>query len=112
MNDVWNYRDEVWSESDDVVGYDVEATDGKVGKIDEATSETDAAYVVVDTGLLIFGKRRLIPAGSVISIDHDAGTVAVSLSKDQIKAGPDYDETTWDEESRTMHSDYYGPFAR
>jgi hypothetical protein len=112
MDEVWSYRDKVWSEGDDLVGYEVLATDGSVGKIDKATSETDAAFIVIDARTWIFGKRRLIPAGSVIAIDRDARTVTVSLSSDQIKAGPDYEESTWDEESRTMHADYYGPFAR
>lgn len=112
MDDVWSYRDKVWSEDDDLVGYEVEATDGSVGTIDKATSETDAAYIVIDTGHWIFGKRRLIPAGSVIAIDRDARTLTVSLSRDQIRSGPDYDESSWDEESRTMHADHYGPFGR
>lgn len=106
----WKFRDEAWSEGGDVVGYDVEATDGSIGKIDDATTETDAAHVVVDTGFWIFGKKRLIPAGAVTSVDHDARTVVVSLSKDQVRAAPDYEET-WDDEARARHADYYGPFS-
>jgi hypothetical protein len=108
MSNMWTYRDKAWSEGGDLVGYDVEATDGSVGKIDEATSGTDAAYIVVDTGFWIFGTTRLIPAGSVISVDHDARTVTVSLSKDQIKAAPDYEESTWDDEARRRYDDHYG----
>jgi hypothetical protein len=111
MNEVWRYRDSAWSEGDEVVGYDVQATDGSIGKIDEATADTDAAHIVVDTGFWIFGKRRLIPAGLVTAVDHDARTVAVSRSKDQVQAGPDYDDADWDEKSRTRHMEYYGPFA-
>jgi hypothetical protein len=111
MNDVWRYRDSAWSEGDEVVGYDVQATDGSIGTIDGATADTDAAHIVVDTGFWIFGKRRLIPAGLVTAVDHDARTVAVSLSKDQVQAGPDYDDADWDERSRTRHMEYYGPFA-
>ena len=112
MSNVWDYRDSTWSEGGDVVGYDVEATDGSIGKIDEATSETGAAHIVVDTGPWIFGKKRLIPAGAVISVDHDAQRVTLSLSKDQVKAGPDCDEESeLDEEARLKHSDHYGPFS-
>jgi hypothetical protein len=108
MSNTWKYRDEAWSASDDVVGYEVEATDGSIGEVDEATSETDRSYVVVDTGFWIFGKKRLIPAGIVTAIDHDARTIAVSLSKDQINAAPDYDETATDDELRNRHDEYYG----
>src|SRR4051812_35317022 len=105
MSNVWDYRDASWSEGGDVVGYEVQATDGSVGTIDEATSETGAAHIVVDTGPWIFGKKRLIPAGAVISIDHDGKTVTLSLSKDQVKAGPDYTEDSpLDDEARLKHS--------
>ena len=45
------------------MGYDVEATDGSIGKIGAATNDASSCYVVVDTGFWIFGKKRLIPAG-------------------------------------------------
>jgi hypothetical protein len=112
MSNTWDYRDTSWSGGDDIVGYEVEAVDGSIGKIDEATTETGAAHIVVDTGPWIFGKKRLIPAGAVTSIDRDAKSVTVSLSKDQIKAGPDYDaDSELDDEARLKHSDHYGPFS-
>ena len=40
MSDIWSYRETSWSE--DLTGYDVEATDGWIGKIDEASNETAA----------------------------------------------------------------------
>jgi hypothetical protein len=69
----------------DVVGYDVEATDGTTGKIDEASNEAGSSYLVVDTGFWIFGKKRLIPAGVVRRVDDDERKVHVSMTKDQIK---------------------------
>jgi hypothetical protein len=109
---VWNYRDTTWSEGD-VIGYEVHATDGSIGTVDEATGETDRAHIVVDTGPWIFGRKRLLPAGTVHAIDHEARTVTLSLSKDQVKAGPDYDEgAELDDESRLRHGDHYQqPFA-
>ena len=35
----------------------MEATDGSIGKVDEATSEGGSSYIVVDTGPWIFGKK-------------------------------------------------------
>ena len=109
MSNVWRYRDATWSDDKDLVGYDVVATDGSVGAIDEATTEADTAYVVVDTGSWISGKKRMIPAGLVTEVDHDAKTVSVTVSKDQVRAAPDYEEFA--DDSRKEYSDYYGPFA-
>ncbi len=75
----------------DVTGFDVEAADGSIGKIDEANNETSSAYVVVDTGFWIFGKKRLIPAGVVKRVDDEDRKVYVAMTKDEIKDAPDYD---------------------
>lgn len=112
MNDMWNYRDTTWTADRDMVGYDVEATDGSIGKIDEASTETGASSMVVDTGFWIFGKKRLIPAGAVTGVDHENEKVMVSMTKDQIKDAPDYDKATWDDDTRTAHSEYYEPYSR
>jgi hypothetical protein len=113
MDDTWSYRDSAWSEGGEVVGYDVEATDGSIGKVDRATADTGAAYLVIDTGSWITtGARRLIPAGLVTHVDHDAETVTVTLSRDQVRAGPDYEEgVDADDVTLSAHSDYYGPFS-
>jgi hypothetical protein len=88
MDDTWSYRDGAWSEGGDVVGYDVEATDGSIGKVDRATADTDAAYLVIDTGSWISpGAKRLIPAGLVTHVDHDAETVTVTLSRTRSAPG-------------------------
>ena len=107
-SDVYSYRSDVTA-SADLSGYDVEATDGHIGKIDEATNETSASYVVVDTGFWIFGKKRLIPAGVVQRVDHDDHRVYVGMSKEQIKSAPDYDEsmTTSDDAYYDKYSSYY-----
>ena len=39
MTSIWSYRTDVDMADRDVVGYDVEATDGRIGKIDEASNE-------------------------------------------------------------------------
>ncbi len=108
---VWSYRDTTWNTDRDLVGYDVEASDGSIGTIDEASTEAGAQWLVVDTGFWIFGKKRLIPAGAVSGVDHDGGKVVVNLSKDEIKSAPDYDKDDWNDESRTRHGDYYTPYA-
>jgi hypothetical protein len=108
---VWSYRDTTWSQDKDLVGYDVEATDGSIGKIDEASNDAGAQRLVVDTGFWIFGKKRLIPAGAVNGVDHDNKVVMVSMTKDQVKSAPDYDKDDWNDDSRGRHTDYYTPYS-
>jgi hypothetical protein len=112
---VWTYSSTLSYDPSqaDLVGYQVVATDGAIGKIDEATADTNRAYLVVDTGFWIFGKKRLIPAGVVSRIDHADREVHVSMTKDEIKQAPDFDESmTFDDEAYyDKYGSYYGRFG-
>jgi hypothetical protein len=113
-DDVWIYRSgvETTTEPENLVGYDVEATDGSIGKVDEATTHTGRQYLVVDTGFWIFGKKRLIPAGMVTRVDHSDQKVDVSMTKDQIKQAPDFDHdiSVFDDAQYDKYSSYYGTY--
>jgi hypothetical protein len=87
----WRYRDDVMINGADLTGYKVEAADGGIGKVDEASHEVEAQCLVVDTGPWIFGKKVLLPAGTVNHVDHDERKVYVDRTKDQIKSAPEYD---------------------
>jgi hypothetical protein len=92
----------------DLTGFSVEATDGGIGKVDEATYETSRSYIVVDTGPWIFGKKVLLPAGVVQRVDLDSETVFVNRTKDEIKNAPEFDEMNYrDDAYRSQVSDYY-----
>jgi hypothetical protein len=92
----------------DLAGYHVEALDGKIGKVDEATYDVGSAYLVVDTGPWILGRKVLLPAGTVQRVDHDDRTVYVDRSKDQIKNSPEYDKDTFGTpEYREQVGSYY-----
>ena len=109
--DVWIYEIEV-SAPLNVSGWDVAARDGDIGKIDEATYENRRGCLIVDTGWWIFGKKRMIPAGTVTTIDPDDRKVHVALTKDDIKNAPDYDEQRRDNDDfRREHEDYYARYA-
>ena len=113
---VWIFRTRVEPEftaAQNVVGYDVEATDGHIGKIDEASLETSHRFLVVDTGFWIFGKKRLIPAGVVTNVDHEKKNVYVALTKDELKRAPDYDaQVTQDDEAYyDKQASYYSPYG-
>lgn len=113
MVDVWTYRAEGWTDGSDVVGYDVEATDGGIGTIDESTTAAGRQHIVVDTGFWIFGKKRLVPAGAITRVDHEDGRVYLSMTKEQIKDAPDFEEThgDGDDDHWRTYEQYYGPFG-
>jgi hypothetical protein len=114
MSEIWVWT---WSERDDrgaqppppdVTGYAVEATDGHIGAIDEASFD-DAARgcIVVDTGFWIFGKKRMIPAGFIRDVDWDERVVFLTCTKDEVKGAPDYDESRKDD---AAHRDEVGDY--
>jgi hypothetical protein len=108
--DLWTYSSTTAVTETDLTGFTVEARDGKIGKVDEATYEAGGSFVVVDTGPWIFGKKVLLPAGVVRDVDLDTETVFVDRTKDQIKNAPEFDEGTYrDETYRNELSGYYGP---
>ncbi|HLT60950.1 MAG TPA: PRC-barrel domain containing protein [Microlunatus sp.] len=93
----------------DLVDFKVQATDGSIGKVDEATTSVDASEIVVDTGPWIFGRRVILPAGTIDRIDWDAEEIHVDLSKEQIKDSPELPESV-DQDYRTTLGGYYGGF--
>ena len=104
---VW--REQAWSTAD-LVGHDVEATDGKVGKVDEKTADVQrSGFIVVDTGPWILGKKVMLPAGIIQSVELDEQKVYVSRTKDEIKSAPEFDEKAFrDQPYRDSVSSYYG----
>jgi hypothetical protein len=115
--DIWTYQvgaaDVDVKPGVDMTGYGVEALDGGIGKVDEATYEVGSSYIVVDTGPWIFGKKVLLPAGLIDRIDSADETVFVQRTKDQIKDSPEFDESTYrDPAYRTEVDTYYGAEGR
>ena len=110
--DIYSYREGVYGPSTgDLTGFDVEATDGHIGKVDGATYDTAASTLVVDTGFWIFGKKRMIPAGVVQRVDANDEKIYVSMTKDQIKDAPDYDpDRVNDTAFRGDVGSYYEPY--
>jgi hypothetical protein len=95
----------------DLTDFDVEATDGHIGKVDEATYETSGSYLVVDTGFWIFGKKRMIPASVVERVDTTERKAYLRITKDQVKDAPDFDSERDLTDQRPHLDDYYGATA-
>jgi hypothetical protein len=113
FTDVFTYRDPALLganiRSTDVTGYGVEALDGSIGKIDEATYDTGSSYLIVDTGSwLRAGKKVLLPAGVVLRVDTTDEKVYVNRMKDEIKDAPELEDFKG-EAYREKLGSYYGP---
>ena len=109
--DLWSYRVDVADAGElmNLTGYGVEATDGHIGKVDDATDEIGSSHIVVDTGPWIFGKKVMLPAGTITRIDHQERDVHVDRTKDEIKNAPEYDERfRKDPDYHGRLGDYYG----
>ncbi len=102
--DVWTSREGV-TLGDELVGYDVEGRDGKVGKAERVTYTKSC--VIVSTSRL-FGKRYVIPASSVERVDTEDQTIFVDLSKEEVENSPEYDDHLgFDEDCQGKTGRYY-----
>lgn len=117
--DIWTYRaasslGASAAQQIDLTGFSVEAVDGSIGKIDEATYDVGASYIVVDTGPWILGKKVVLPAGVIDRVDTDAKDVYVHRTKDQIKDSPRFGEenVARDDDYRQELGGYYGTGGR
>jgi hypothetical protein len=104
--EIWTYREEFTDL--DLSDFDVVASDGEIGKVDESTYETGTGSIIVDTGPWILGKKVMLPAGTIERIDLEEHTVHVDRTKEEIKAAPEFDPSGYaDQEYRLRLGEYY-----
>ncbi len=104
---MWTYPEELGRL--DLSGFDVEAKDGSIGKVDEVAYDAGESYIVVDTGVWIFGKKVLLPAGLIERVDRDEETVYVDRTKDEIEQSPEFDNDNYQSaDYRSAVGGYYG----
>ena len=110
--ELWTYREAMIAPTDTIIGFAVEALDGKIGHVDEATNEAGVGFIVVDTGPWILGRKVMIPAGAISHVDLDEERVMLALTKEQIKSSPEFDQMTGMKDTgyRERLGDYYDPF--
>lgn len=92
-----NYRQEAF-DGGDVKGLDVYAgtTDEKIGSIHDVLVDESGRfrYLVLDTGMWIFGKKVLLPVGRCqVDIDRERVYATGISSKRQAESLPEYDDT-------------------
>lgn len=73
-------------------GYDIQASDGQIGEIEEYYFDDGAWYIrylVVDVGNWLKHQRVLLAPEAVSAVDLNDGNIAVALSKDEVSNSPD-----------------------
>jgi hypothetical protein len=106
--DLWTYNESI-EHPKTLDGFDAVGLDGDIGKIDEATYDVGASYIVVDMGPWIFGRKVVIPAKAIARLDIPDEKVYLRLKKDQIKDSPEFDGSTDPDRRREQIAAYYGP---
>lgn len=88
------------------------ATDGEIGEIKQAyfdDREWALRYLVVDTGKWLPGRKVLITPLSIRGADWNTQRIDVSLTREQVKNGPDIDtDKPVSRQHETQYFDYYG----
>jgi hypothetical protein len=106
--EIWAYREQSFAGAD-MTGFGVEALDGSIGKVDEASNDVGSSFIVVDTGPWIFGKKVMLPAGVIDRIDSADEKIYVGRTKEQIKDSPEFDPDHYrDDAYRSELGGYYG----
>ncbi len=90
-----NYKQDIFG-GDDIKGYEVYSErDEKIGSVYDALVDDEGRfrYFVIDTGFWVFGKKVLVPMGSV-RMDYDRHRVYLpAMTKDEVERMPEYNDS-------------------
>ncbi|MCB0116830.1 MAG: PRC-barrel domain-containing protein [Caldilineaceae bacterium] len=96
----------------EVRGYGIHATDGGIGEVDDFffdEAEWRVRYLLVDTGVWIFGKEVLISPDWIDNVSWADLRVNVDVSREQVENSPEYNpQQTIGRDSETMLYTHYG----
>ncbi|CAL9348944.1 PRC-barrel domain containing protein [Streptomyces sp. NPDC058947] len=107
---IWSYApDSGHVEGQDLTGFTVAAADGTIGHVDREAAPHGLRHLVVDTGVWVFGRSVLVPAGVVTGVDAQARKVTLACTRADAKAAPRFqtDSETRDQQYLRAVGDYY-----
>jgi hypothetical protein len=89
--EIWTYSDQRLGEFN-LTGFEVETRDGVLGRVDRATKDVSGSYLVIDAGAAMpLGRRVVLPAGVVDTVDLDDRRLSVSVGRNEILSAPEFD---------------------
>jgi hypothetical protein len=108
--EIWTYHDQRLAALD-LTGFEVETRDGVIGRVDRATEDVAGSYLVIDPGRSMpLGRRVVVPAGIVDTVDLDDRRLLVNTGRDEILSGPEFDpERALDESLRDRIGAHFAP---
>ncbi len=77
-----------------IIGYEIRATDGDLGKVDEFYFDDETwtiRYLVAETGKWLSGRKVLISPVAFGNLETESHTISVNLIRNQVSASPDID---------------------
>jgi len=80
----------------EVSGYDIQATDGKIGHVEDFIVDDTTwmiRYLVVDTGHWLSGKKVLIAPDWIDQVSWTKKDVHIKLARETVKNSPEFDPT-------------------
>jgi hypothetical protein len=87
--------DEHLRSAHEVKGYHISAVDGDIGHVDDFIIDDESwaiRFIVVKTGGWLSGRKTLVDPEAIEGISWEESKMFVSLTRDQIASGPEYDE--------------------
>ncbi len=106
QTDVWTARAGVEKLTDEMVGFEVEGRNGTIGKVEHVSFA--GTCIIVSTSRF-FGRKHVIPAGSVERVDTENRKIVVDLATEDVENSPEYDDTQgFDDDCEERSGEYYG----
>ena len=81
---------------DEVVGYDIVATDGSIGEVDDFVFDDQnwaIRHLVVDTRKWLPGKRVLLSPADIDHVSWEEREVRVKVTRDAVRDAPEYESS-------------------
>ena len=96
MDDKPTDEDEHLRSTDKVVGYNIHATDGDIGRVKDFIMDDETwqlLFFVVDTHNWFGGKKVLIPVSDIKEVQWDDSKVIIDMKMDAVKSSRLFDES-------------------
>jgi hypothetical protein len=87
---LWSFPEGMLSPDDSIKDFQVEARDGRAGKVSWASYATGESYLVVSHTHHLHEVHHVVPAGAVESIDKKEHSVALRLTRDDVEELPEH----------------------
>jgi hypothetical protein len=110
VTDIWAFSDRALAIVD-LTGFDMRATDGRVGSVVRSMGESGSQHLIVAPQPPLPGDRRMIvPAGLIDSVDTDARRIHLNRSQNELRNAPSYEAARGlDEAYRSDVASYFAP---